>query len=140
MADRIEGKVARILTDRRLVINRGRADGVQVGMKFAILSTVGVDVRDPDSGEVLGSMDVARTVVKVVAVDERLSTARTFRTLRTSGIFGSLAAGESMREETLRTDEATAEREIRETESKIKIGDVAVEVLGDEFDGLILGF
>ncbi len=140
MTDRIEGKVARILTNRRLIINKGSDDGVGLGMRFAILSPVGLDVRDPDTDEPLGSVDVARTVVKVIAVDERLCTARTFRTVRSTGIFGAFASGPTEREETLRTDESTVEREIGETESKIKIGDTAVEVVGDEFEGLVLGF
>lgn len=140
MTDRIEGKVARILTDRRLVVNRGSDDGVQVGTRFAILSSREVDIVDPDTGQKIGSVDVARTVVKVVSVDARMSIARTFRSVRSAGIFSALTAGETAREETLRTDEATAEREIRQGEAKVQIGDIAVEVLGDEFEGLVLGF
>jgi hypothetical protein len=37
MADLIEGKVARILNSRELVINRGTEAGVKLGMRFAVL-------------------------------------------------------------------------------------------------------
>lgn len=140
MTDRIEGQVARILSDRRVVINRGSVDGVQEGMRFALLSSAGLDIRDPETGLPIGSVEVAKTVVKVVSVSEHLAIARTFRTIKSSGIFSSLYAGQGERVETLRTDEDTAEREIEESESRVKTGDLAVQVMGDEFEGLVLGF
>src|SRR5690242_5755474 len=74
--DRIRGKVAAILSKRELILNIGSGDEVQVGMKFVILNSQGMDVRDPDTGEVLGNVEVPKTVVKVVRVDgEHLSVA-----------------------------------------------------------------
>lgn len=140
MTDRIEGQIARILSDRRVIINRGSVDGVLEGMRFAILSRAGLNIEDPETGHPIGSVEVAKTVVKVVSIDAHLAIARTFRTTKASGIFSALYSGQGERVETLRTDEATAEREIDESESRVKTGDLAVQVMGDEFEGLVLGF
>jgi hypothetical protein len=51
-------------------------DNVELGMKFVILNSQGIDVRNPDSGRVLGNVEVPKTVVKIVRVgDERLCVA-----------------------------------------------------------------
>lgn len=140
MTDRIEGQVARILSDRRVAINRGAEDGVEEGMRFAVLSSAGLSINDPETGLPIGSVEVAKTVVKVVSVDKHFAIARTFRTVKASGIFSALYAGQGERVETLRTDENAAELEIDESESRVKTGDLAVQVVGDEFEGLVLGF
>jgi len=68
MGERIRGKVAAILTQRELALNVGEEEGVEVGMRFAILNSKGVDVTDPDTGKVLGDVPVAKTIVKVVRI------------------------------------------------------------------------
>jgi hypothetical protein len=84
-ANRIEGQVAQILTSQQLVINRGESDGVEVGMRFAILTPKGADVKDPNTGEILGSIEVAKTFVKIIGAKDRLSVGRTFRKTMTPG-------------------------------------------------------
>lgn len=143
MNERIEAKVAQILTARDLVLNKGSIDGVDVGMRFAILNRKGAAVKDPDTGEVLGSVELPKTFVKVVAVKERLSIARTFREFRTGAgaLWSIMAATASVtsapqtRIETLKTDEARLKDELEEEESYVKIGDPAVQMLGEEFTG-----
>jgi hypothetical protein len=110
-------------------------------MKFVILNSKGIDVTDPDSGEVLGTVEVPKTVVKVVRVDgPHLSIARTFRTLRgTPGIFGSMSAitGTPSTPETLDiTPGSSLKAELSEEESYIKRGDIALATQGDEYDDL----
>jgi hypothetical protein len=133
---RIEALVAQILNSRELVLNKGVADGVEIGMRFAILNRKGADIKDPESGAVLGSVEVEKALVKVVRVYERLSVARTFRTHVIPG--GGLNFGNLMRPtreipETLRTDERTYQQELEESESYIKRGDPAVQISGEEF-------
>src|SRR5579862_1071556 len=103
--ERIRGKVAAILSARELILNVGAEDGVEVGMQFVILNSKGVNVTDPDTGHVLGTVEVPKTVVKVVRVDaEHLSVARTFRTVKgTPGMFAvvSSISGTPDRPETL---------------------------------------
>ncbi len=139
--DRLMGKVAGILTRRELLINRGSADGVEVGMRFAVLNSQGIDVRDPDTGEILGSTEVVKTVVKVVRIDgPHLSVGRTFR--QTPGRAGALAAlanvyGTPARVETLDIQEgSTLKEELDPDDSYVKVGDPVVQTVGDEYDEL----
>ncbi len=137
----MRGKVAAILTKRELVLNIGSDDGVVVGMRFVILNSNGVDVKDPDTGEVLGSVEVPKTLVKVVRVDApHLSVARTFRTIPgTAGIMGTMAAlsGTPSRVETLDIAAGSSiKAELSAEDSFIKPGDVALETSGDEYDEL----
>ncbi|MER7994399.1 hypothetical protein [Micromonospora chalcea] len=130
MTERIRGKVAQLIDERTLVINRGAEHGVQVGMRFAVLNRKGADVVDPDTNEPIGSVDVEKVLVKVVRVEARLAVARTFRSF-TTGIGAMFQSG--VRHETLRTDSATYKQELDEEDSYVKIGDPVVEAVGEEF-------
>ena len=78
----IRGKVARVLNDREVAINRGAVDGVESGMEFNILASDVQKIQDPDTKEYLGSVRRPKTRVKVTLVYDRLSVAETFRTRR----------------------------------------------------------
>ena len=75
MTEPIRGKVARVLNGQEIVINAGSVDGVTVGMDFNVLDTNGEDVRDPDTNEVLGSIERPKVRVRVVHAQERLAVA-----------------------------------------------------------------
>lgn len=61
MTDRIKAKVARIIDSRRLVLNRGADDGVEMGARFAILSDRTVNITDPDDPQAfLGTLPIAK--------------------------------------------------------------------------------
>ena len=81
MSELIEAKVAQILNDRELVINRGSDDGVAMEMKFKILETSDVIV-DPDTREELGRINREKVRVKVNHVETRLSIGRTYQIYR----------------------------------------------------------
>lgn len=138
-ANRIRGAVARIVDSRTLVLNRGSEHGVIEGMRFAVLNSHGREIADPDTGEPLGSVDIEKTVVKVIRVQAKLSVARTFRRFSTPGgplwttAMGNLAHPPSIRTETLRVDEAQLRAELDEAESLVKVGDPVVEARGDEY-------
>ena len=143
MSEPIKGKVARLLTERDLVINRGMKDGVRVGMRFKILNSNGQAIRDPDSHEVIGSVEMVKVVVKVVEVQENLCVARTFKTIKTeaSGVLAGLATMSvtarlaglgspgGTRVETLRSNEKFLDEEISESESYVRTGDLAIQVV-----------
>ena len=84
----IRGKVARILTSRQLVINVGSENGVEIGMKFDVLDPKGDDIKDPDTGEILGSVNRPKVRVEIIEVQNRLSVAQTYKK-RTVNIGGS---------------------------------------------------
>jgi hypothetical protein len=138
---RIRGKVAAILSKRELVLNVGTEHGVEVGMRFVILNRKGVDVKDPDSGEVIGTVEVPKTVIKVVRVDgARISVGRTFRTIEgTPGLAASIVSmtGRPARTETLDIEAGTSiKAELADVDSLVKPGDVALQTEGDEYDDL----
>ncbi len=123
----IHAKVAQILTAKDLVLNVGTIHGAYLGMQFVILNRNGKDVVDPDSGKIIGSVPVAKTIVKVISVQDEMCIARTFRSTTNAFAAIALIAGGN-REETLRTSEATAVQELDEADSYVKHGDDAVEV------------
>lgn len=76
----IKGKVAKVLNDRELVINRGADHGVEEGMQFQIRDRSGalIDVPDPETGEVLGSLFRKTVKVRVVELNEVMAIGRTY--------------------------------------------------------------
>lgn len=140
MDDRIRGAVAQILNRRELVINVGADSGVAEGMRFAVLNRRGLEVKDPDTGDVLGSVDRPKVLVEVVRVQPRLSIARTFRSRRKNVGGGSFALeffGTPAKwikvPETLQLEDKPYEEELDEQQSYVKIGDPVVQVVADEF-------
>ena len=73
----IRGKVAQILDSRRIVINVGSSNGVSVGMTFQVLNPKGEVIRDPDTQQVLGSVESPTARVRIIEVQEHLSVATT---------------------------------------------------------------
>lgn len=138
----IEGKVAQVLNRREVALNVGSSSGVVPGMKFAILNKRALNIRDPDTREPLGSIDLPKALVKVVRVNDKVSVARTFRTTkRNIGGDFSLGLRRALEQprwvevpETLKVDEHSYQQEIEEKDSIVKIGDPVVEIRGDEYD------
>ncbi len=138
----IEGKVARILNSRELVINRGSADGVELDMKFEVLDPNGERVIDPDTHDVLGSIARPKVRVRIAQLEERLAVGRTYESRRVNvGGRGSNAYLEITRAltppeyvtryVTLKTSESTWES-IDEKESYIKTGDPVRQIVDEE--------
>jgi len=137
----IRGKVARLLNSREVALNIGSRDGVVEGMHFDILDPKGEDIIDPDTYEVIGSLNRPKVRVQVVTTQEKLSVARTFKR-RQVNVGGQGASFSALSEfqryllperwvtvyETLKTDEKTWE-DLDETESFVKVGDPVVQVL-----------
>ena len=141
MPEPIRGKVAQILNSRELVINAGSSSGVAVGMRFEVMDAKGEDIKDPATGELLGSLERPKVKVEVSKVQDRLSVASTYKkeTVNVGG--AGLAVGVSSplsqlfmpakyetRYETLKTEEKTWE-DLDEEDSYVKIGDPVVQVL-----------
>lgn len=137
----ITGKVAKILNARDLVINRGSAHGVALGMRFAVLDAKGENIADPETGESLGSVERTKVEVEVIDVLEKLAVARTFRKW-TKNVGGNLVNWPGLQKslqppkyverwQTLKTDESTWE-DLDEADSYVKTGDPVRQVLEDE--------
>ena len=78
----IEAKVAAILNNRELIINKGSEDGVEPEMRFTIKDS-GLDVMDPDTHQKLGHYAPEKILVEVVEVKPKFAVARTYQTYRT---------------------------------------------------------
>lgn len=138
----IRGKVAQILNTRDLVINLGSVNGVTLGMYFDVMDPKGTDIEDPDTGEVLGSIERPKVRVKISRVETRLSMASTYRSkeVNIGGQGGIRDLSSSLvsqiltppkwvtKYETLKTQEKTWE-DLDEKESYVKIGDPVVQVM-----------
>lgn len=145
---RIRGKVAKILNSRELVINIGSKEGVLVGMYFEVLDQKCENIKDPDTGDILGSIERPKVRVKVIEVQEQLSIASTYRRkqLNQVSVIGESAFPLSFSEffkpkpkklimeyETLKTTEKTWE-DLDESQSYVKVGDPVKQVLEDIYD------
>jgi hypothetical protein len=73
MKELIEGKVAAIIDDFTIVINRGNRDGVEDGGYFVIFK-LGEEIRDSETGESLGIFEIVKARVEVRHVQEKMST------------------------------------------------------------------
>ena len=87
----VEGKVAKILGNNEIVINRGRNEGVRTGMVFEVFAPEGEEVWDPDTGETLGTVEDVKAHAEVTEVKERLAVARL---QDTRAPFGAMNLGE----------------------------------------------
>lgn len=133
----IRAKVAKVLNSREIAINAGSINGVEVGMIFDVLDQTTFDIKDPDTGEVIGSIQRPKVRVKIIDVQARLSIASTFqkKTINIggkapSGGFSELFMPKKLIEvpETLKTQEKTWEH-LDETESYVKTGDPVIQVI-----------
>lgn len=75
----IEGKVAKILNARELIINQGFEHGIKAGMRFKVVEE-SEEVVDPDTLEILGTISREKIRVKVADVQPRFAIARTYQT------------------------------------------------------------
>ena len=144
MTNPIRGKVARVLNSRELAINVGKNHDVESGMYFDVMDQEHENILDPDTGDILGSIERPKVRVRVMLVQDRLSLASTFKkknvNIGGSSGFGLLAGGLSealmppkwvTKYETLKTEEKTWEN-LEEKESYVKTGDPVVQVFLDE--------
>lgn len=72
----ITGKVVRILSEEKVVLDVGHEDGVKEDMEFVIFSESD-HVYDPETGDDLGVIEIVKGRVKVHHVMDKMSLART---------------------------------------------------------------
>jgi hypothetical protein len=68
-----KAKVAGIVTDVSLSINKGSASGIELGDRARLFRAV--DVIDPDTGERLGGVEIGRLNLKITLVSAKYSIA-----------------------------------------------------------------
>lgn len=137
MTNLIRGKVARVLNSREIAINVGSEKGVDVGMHFDVLDPKYENIRDPDTNELLGSVERPKVRVQVIKVQEKLSIASTYRKKEINvggtsftGIFSEFLMPPDWRTkyETLKTEEQDWE-DIDAKGSYVNVGDPVAQVI-----------
>ena len=84
MADKIadievkhDGLVAGILSERRVVLNKGEEDGILGGDEFVVF-TLEKEVHDPKTGESLGILENIKGKGEVIHVQDHMCTIETY--------------------------------------------------------------
>ena len=138
------GRVASILNANELVINIGVDKGVVRGMKFAVMAESPVSILDPETGEVLDTIDREKVRVEAVEVRQKVSICRTFRKreipagslyggpLARELLGGGLLAGAfdppQVIEENLKVQDVSLPPPLSSEESYVKINDRVIQV------------
>lgn len=124
----IEGKVAKILNPRELIINRGSEDGVKDQMKFEVVEE-SQEILDPDTNEVLGSIRRVKVRVKVVEIHPRLAIARTYETFEAPNFAEAIASVMSPRTVTqVKTISTSPGADYEDGKGFVEIGDKIVQI------------
>ncbi len=69
----IEGKVIKILDEYNILINLGWKDGLADDMNVVVFTTGSEEVKDPNTDESLGCLELVKGHLKVAHVQERCS-------------------------------------------------------------------
>jgi len=67
-------KVAKIIDDSKLVINRGKADGIREAQRVLVYCVDNEEIKDPDTGKSLGFLELVKGTGKIVSVQENFAT------------------------------------------------------------------
>ena len=65
-------KVANIIDEYTIVINKGASQGIKVGANFLIYG-IGDEILDPESGESLGNLELVRGIGTAIHVQDKIS-------------------------------------------------------------------
>lgn len=118
--------IAKIVTEYRVVINRGHKDGVENGMRFVIFDP-GEEILDPKTGESLGNLEIVKAKVEVINVQEKMSTAKTYE--YTSGPSGIAAAFVNIERGPLKKLPLDEEALKQVKTTSVKVGDLVRQIL-----------
>ncbi len=134
----IKGKVAKIMNERELALNRGADAGVQEGMRFQVLQPE-VVIEDPDTKEQLGILQREKIKVKVVEVHPKYSIAQTYETYQATFPFSAAeslgpfsAAVARTRVRTLYGEQPAAQQRIDAQGATVSVGDPVAQLPEEE--------
>lgn len=136
---KVTGKVAQVLDNRTLVLNVGQNKGVELGMKFLISSGTGTEIKDPDTGSVLGKVALPKVRVEVTRVDSKYSVAETYEyeTINEGGAMSTVTIGKMFQQPRLIKKYKTFEIEddqkkaLDKEKSIVVTGDLAEQIEGN---------
>lgn len=82
--------VAKIIDDYKLVINKGSEDGIREGQRMLVYRVDDEDIKDPETGESLGYLELPIGTGKIIFIQEKLSILESDRLQHLSKILESL--------------------------------------------------
>ena len=136
VASAIRGKVAKVLNDREIVINRGTDHSVKLGTRFKLIETV--EIQDPDTRDGIGTITREKIRFVVVHLQASMSIARTYET----HTFGSSSASQAAERllQSIRPEAGMQRTDVKRIRPAgdgdepvlVKIGDIVDEVTVDE--------
>lgn len=121
--------VAKILSERALVLAAGWSNGVDKGDEFNIV-TLGKEIKDDHTGKSLGTYDRIKEKVEITEVYENFSVAKKLRRMSmlspliSSGAFGASTVADELPIKKTEISPLTLD----EFDHNIHIGDVAVKI------------
>lgn len=72
-----DGLVAEIISNRRVVLNKGSRDGISEGDEFVVFS-LGEEISDPETRESLGVLEKIKGKGEVIHVQDHMCTIETY--------------------------------------------------------------
>lgn len=72
--------VADIINPLRLVINRGENDGIRLQQRVLVYSISDEEIKDPNTGESLGYLEIVKGTGRVVHLQDKLATIESDKT------------------------------------------------------------
>ena len=85
-------KVAKVISSIRIAINRGSEDRIKLNQKVLLYSLSDEEIKDPETGESLGYLEIYKGTGKVIAVQEKLSIIESDRDELTEALIKSIDA------------------------------------------------
>lgn len=79
--------VAEVIDDYKLVINRGTEHGIRKGQRVLIYSITNQEIKDPETGESLGFLELVRGTGKIIYLQERMSIIESDKETETRRVF-----------------------------------------------------
>ena len=77
MPELLKGRVVKVLSPYKVLINLGKTNNVQKGMKFVIYEESEM-IKDPTTGEDLEKLELVKGFVEVTHIQEKISAAESF--------------------------------------------------------------
>ena len=121
-------KIVKIIDEYQVIINGGSNHGVNISDNFQILDEKGSEVTDPETGEVIGHLDLIKDTIQVANVFEKMSICENIKT-RQINVFENITKSLIFTEkEKLNVDLTQVSGGFKHSDAPIQIGDIVNKI------------
>lgn len=107
------GKVVKVIDEYRIVINRGSEHGIEENQKFMLYELDEEELKDPDTGASLGTLEIVKGIGKAIHVQSKITTIESSKRetggskkiVKTSGGGFTNILGQQIREEIINAED-----------------------------------